>query len=229
MPSMMLSGSNDGHNWELDCGLPNFFNISLHRSGTQSTHDLFRRSGVSAVHWPADVDGVDYQARIVGRETDLDAVAEALEPVFDTYVAISDAPIPALYRQLAERRPDSRFFALIRPGDAWIASVRRHIGDRALVPFEQVVYWSYFQSRPTHISHLSDDDLRSFHEWHHRSITDFFADAENFLILPLDACGLGAALCDFCGLPALPFRQFDYAMGHDLGRQPDEVAARITE
>ena len=79
------------------------------------------------------------------------------------------------------------------------------------------------------ISELSDDDLRRFHEWHHRSIREFFADAENFLILPLDARGLGAALCDFCGLPPLPFRQFDYAMGHDLGRQPDEVQAKVTE
>ena len=209
--------------------MPNFFNISLHRSGTQSTHDLFRRSGVSSIHWPANVDGVDYQALIAGRETELDFVAETLEPAFDTYVAVSDAPIPAIYRQLAEGRPDARFFALYRLADPWISSVRRHVGDRAFVPFEQVVYWSYFKSRPTHLADLSDDDLRGFHEWHHRSIRDFFADAENFLILPLGARGLGAALCDFCGLPPLPFRQFDYAMGHDLGRQPDEVQAKITE
>ena len=209
--------------------MPNVFNISLHRSGTQSTHDLFRRSGVSSIHWPANVDGVDYQSRIVGRETDLDFVAEVLEPVFDGNVAVSDAPIPAIYRQLSKRRPDALFLALYRPTDEWISSVRRHIGDRAFVPFEQVVYWSYFKSRPTHLSDLSDADLRGFHEWHHHSITDFFAGSENFMIRPLGARGLGAALCEFCDLPALPFRQFDYAMGHDLGLKPDEVQARITE
>jgi len=209
--------------------LPNVFNISLHRSGTQSTHDLFRRSGVSSIHWPANVGGVDYQSRIVGRETDLDFVAEVLDPVFDAYVAVSDAPIPAIYRPLAKRRPDAFFFALYRPADGWISSVRRHVGDRAFVPFEQVVYWSYFKSRPTHISELSDADLRGFHKWHYRSITDFFAGSKSFLIRPLDARGLGAVLCEFCGLPPLPFRQFDYAMGHDLGRQPDEVEARVTE
>lgn len=209
--------------------MPNVFNISLHRSGTQSTHDLFRRSGVSSIHWPANVGGVDYQSRIVGRETDLDFVAEVLDPVFDAYVAVSDAPIPAIYRPLAKRRPDAFFFALYRPADGWISSVRRHIGDRAFVPFEQVVYWSYFKSRPTHISELSDADLRGFHKWHYRSITDFFAGSKSFLIRPLDARGLGAVLCEFCGLPPLPFRQFDYAMGHDLGRQPDEVEARVTE
>lgn len=209
--------------------MPNVFNISLHRSGTQSTHDLFRRSGVSSIHWPANVGGVDYQSRIVGRETDLDFVAEVLDPVFDAYVAVSDAPIPAIYRPLAKRRPDAFFFALYRPADGWISSVRRHVGDRAFVPFEQVVYWSYFKSRPTHISELSDADLRGFHKWHYRSITDFFAGSKSFLIRPLDARGLGAVLCEFCGLPPLPFRQFDYAMGHDLGRQPDEVEARVTE
>ena len=227
---MMQWGSNDVRNPKLsEAGLPNVFNISLHRSGTQSTHDLFRRSGVSSIHWPANVGGVDYQSRIVGRETDLDFVAEVLDPVFDAYVAVSDAPIPAIYRPLAKRRPDAFFFALYRPADGWISSVRRHIGDRAFVPFEQVVYWSYFKSRPTHISELSDADLRGFHKWHYRSITDFFAGSKSFLIRPLDARGLGAVLCEFCGLPPLPFRQFDYAMGHDLGRQPDEVEARVTE
>jgi hypothetical protein len=223
-------GSNDGRNPKIgEAGLPNFFNISLHRSGTQSTHDLFRRSGVSSIHWPANVGGVDYQSLIVGRETDLDFLAEALGPVFDAFVAVSDAPMSAIYRQVAERRPDARFFALYRPADTWISSVRRHVGDRAFVPFEQAVYWSYFKSRPTRISDLSDADLRGFHEWHHQSITDFFAGSENFLIRPLDARGLGAALCEFCCLSPLPFRQFDYAMGHDLGRHPDEVQAKITE
>jgi len=227
---MMQWGSNDVRNPKLsEAGLPNVFNISLHRSGTQSTHDLFRRSGVSSIHWPANVGGVDYQSRIVGRETDLDFVAEVLDPVFDAYVAVSDAPIPAIYRPLAKRRPDAFFFALYRPADGWISSVRRHVGDRAFVPFEQVVYWSYFKSRPTHISELSDADFRGFHKWHYRSITDFFAGSKSFLIRPLDARGLGAVLCEFCGLPPLPFRQFDYAMGHDLGRQPDEVEARVTE
>jgi hypothetical protein len=227
---MMQWGSNDVRNPKLsEVGLPNVFNISLHRSGTQSTHDLFRRSGVSSIHWPANVGGVDYQSRIVGRETDLDFVAEVLDPVFDAYVAVSDAPIPAIYRPLAKRRPDAFFFALYRPADGWISSVRRHVGDRAFVPFEQVVYWSYFKSRPTHISELSDADLRGFHKWHYRSITDFLAGSKSFLIRPLDARGLGAVLCEFCGLPPLPFRQFDYAMGHDLGRQPDEVEARVTE
>ena len=227
---MMQWGSNDVRNPKLsEAGLPNVFNISLHRSGTQSTHDLFRRSGVSSIHWPANVGGVDYQSRIVGRETDLDFVAEVLDPVFDAYVAVSDAPIPAIYRPLAKRRPDAFFFALYRPADGWISSVRRHVGDRAFVPFEQVVYWSYFKSRPTHISELSDADLRGFHKWHYRSITDFFAGSKSFLIRPLDARGLGAVLCEFCGLPPLPFRQFDYAMGHDLGRQPDEVEPRVTE
>ena len=209
--------------------MTNVFNLSLHRSGTQSAHDLFRRAGASSIHWPANVDGVDYQALVEGRETDLDFVAATLGPVFDSYVAVNDAPIPALYRQLAKRMPNARFFALYRSPDTWIASVRRHIGTREFVPFEKAVYWSFFQSRPTCISQLSDKELREFHDWHHRSLEDFFAGSKKFLLLPLDGRGLGAALCDFSDLPRAPFRQFDYALGHDLGCEPDLVEARITE
>lgn len=209
--------------------MPNIFNVSLHRSGTQSAHDLFRRAGVTAIHWAANVDGVDYQAQIEGRETDLPFVVQTLEPVFAAYRAVSDAPIPALFEELAKRYPDARFFALSRTPESWIASVRRHIGTRPFVAFERTMYWSYFDQRPESLSELSDDDLQQYHEWHHASLGALFKGADNFLLLPLDQRGLGAALCDFCSLPRLPFRQFDYALGHDHGSDPDIVPARVTE
>jgi hypothetical protein len=209
--------------------LVNIFNVSLHRSGTQSAHDLFRRAGVTAIHWAANVDDVDHQAQVDGRETDLAFVTETLKPVFAAYQAVSDAPIPALYRELAKQYPSARFFALYRTPETWVSSVRRHIGSRPFVPFERAMYWPYFEQRPESLSDLSDQDLLNYHEWHHISLRDFFRDADNFLLLPLERRGLGAALCDFCSLPRLPFRQFDYALGHDHGGDPDLVPARVTE
>jgi len=209
--------------------LRHIFNLSLHRSGTQSAHDLFRRAGLRSIHWIANAGGVDYQALIEGHEADLDFVARAITPALADYDEVSDAPIPALYRQLARQEPNALFFALYRSPESWIGSVRRHIGARAFVPFERIMYWSYFEHRPQSISELSDEQLHEYHAWHHQSLRAFFAGADNFLLLPLDARGIGAALCDFSGLPRLPFRQFDYALGHDHGLAPESVAARVTE
>src|SRR5260221_231097 len=58
------------------------FVLSLHRTGTQSVHDLFLRLGLRAIHWPSIVDGVNYQSKIVGRENDPYFIANVLAPVF---------------------------------------------------------------------------------------------------------------------------------------------------
>jgi hypothetical protein len=207
----------------------NFFNISLHRSATQSCHDLFRRNGVSAVHWPAVVDGVDYQAKVVGREDDPAFVAETLAPVFRAYAAVSDAPLAALYAPLSAAYPSAKFFAFYRPAAAWVRSVRRHVQSRRFVPFERVVYWSYFTWQPPALSDVSDGELADFHAWHHDRMVTHFRSADNFLMLSLEGKALGPRLCAFCGLPPLPLRVVDYAKGHDLGRDPATLEAEVCE
>ena len=209
--------------------MANFFNISLHRSATQSAHDLFRRSGVPAVHWPAVVDGIDYQAKVAGREDDPGFVAETLAPVFRTYSAVSDAPLAALYGPLSATYPSAKFFAFYRPAGAWVRSVRRHVQSRRFVPFERVVYWSYFTWQPAALSDVSDAELADFHAWHHDRIATHFRSRDNFLMLSLEGKALGPGLCAFCGLPPLPLRVVDYAMGHDLGRDPATLEAEVCE
>src|SRR6266542_4832370 len=90
------------------------FVLSLHRTGTQSVHDLFIRLGLSAVHWPAVVDGIDYQSQVIGREDDLGFVADLLTPVFEQVTAVSDVPVPVLYRELEAQYDNARFIAIRR-------------------------------------------------------------------------------------------------------------------
>nr|WP_294501542.1 sulfotransferase [uncultured Rhodopila sp.] len=205
----------------------NFFNISLHRSATQSSHDLFRRSGIAAIHWPAEVSGIDYQAKVEGHEDDPGFVARTLKPVFSAYRSVSDAPMAALYRPLSADYPNARFFAFYRPASAWIRSVRTHIQSRPFVAFERAVYWSYFLQRPQVITDIADCELSDFHAWHHDSITTYFANNDNFLLLSLECTGLGPALCNFCGIPPVPLRIVDYAKGHDLGLDPASIDAEV--
>lgn len=209
--------------------MTNIFNISLHRSATQSAHDLFRRSSVSAIHWPAKVGGVDYQALAAGREDDPDFVAAILAPVIRAYKALSDVPLPALYRPLAVRYPQSKFFAFYRPAAGWVSSVRRHIQSRHFDPFERVVYWSYFTGKPAAVSDISDSALIQFHAWHHDGISAHFKSRGNFLLLSLEDTGLGPRLCAFCDRPPLPLRIVDYAKGHDPGVDPATLDAEICQ
>jgi hypothetical protein len=209
--------------------MAHFFNISLHRSATQSAHDLFRRSGVSAVHWPAVVDGIDYEAKVAGREDDPDFVAETLAPVFRAYSAVGDAPLAALHGPLSATHPAAKFFAFYRPAGAWVRSVRRHVQSRPFTPFERVVYWSYFTWQPPELSDISDAELGDFHAWHHDRIATHFRSCDNFLLLSLEGNGLGPRLCAFCGLRPLPLRVVDYAMGHDLSLDPADLEAEVCE
>ncbi len=209
--------------------MPNIFNISLHRSATQSAHDLFRRSGIPAIHWPAEVAGIDYQAMAAGREDDPDFVAAILAPVFRAHTAVSDAPLAALYRPLAVRHPHARFFAFYRPAAGWVGSVRRHIQSRPFVPFERVVYWSYFACQPAALADLSDAELTDFHAWHHDSISAYFQSRDNFLLLSLEGTGLGPRLCAFCGLAPLPLRIVDYVKGHDPAADPASLDAEVCQ
>ncbi len=59
-----------------------------------------------------------------GRETDLAHVTDVLAPVIDSYQAVADVPIPALYRALLARYPEAKFLLLHRDASDWVQSVR---------------------------------------------------------------------------------------------------------
>jgi hypothetical protein len=205
------------------------FNLSLHRCGTQSGHDLFRRAGIKSAHWVDMVDGVDYQAQVEGIENDLEAVADVIEPLFSVFSEISDAPIPALTKQLSVRLPSARFFAFYRPVEKWISSIRAHIEVRDFVPFERVMYWSHFTEQPRGIADLSDKELIEFYHWHHDRIRKIFKGTDKFLELPLEGKGNGKKICEFFGVKKVNFRKIDYKLGHNEIMEPDEIQAEVTE
>jgi hypothetical protein len=184
---------------------------------------------VSSAHWVTEVNGVDYRAKIAGRENDLDFVAKTLAPIFQSFTAVGDTPVPALYRPLSANYPNAKFFAFYRPPETWVKSVRQHFGTRVFDPFERVVYWRYFNQKPPAIAEISDVDLLRFQQWHYDEITAFFRSTYDFLILSLDDTGLGQRLCLFCGIPPMPLRVVDYRLGHDKTKDPAHISARFCE
>jgi hypothetical protein len=193
------------------------FNLSLCRTGTRSVHELWRRAGVSSIHWPAVVDGIDLQAKIGGRETDPEFILGALAPVFSAFEAVGDVPIPALSRQLAARFADARFVAMLRPTNGWIASVRKHFGERTLAPYPRAVLYRYFRQQPETIAELSDDDLAGFYLWHYSDLEHAFGRDGRLLMVALADPQAGRKICQFCGLPSKALWKIDLVDRHWIG------------
>lgn len=187
------------------------FVLSLHRSGTQSTHDWFLRAGLRSMHWPSRVGEVDYEGQARGRETRRTALLQRLAPVIDGYEALSDVPFPVLYKELYAAYPQARYVALYRSPYDWLASVRRHVGERELDPFEKVQYWHYLKDRPRHLHGLPDERLLEMHIRHHGNLLNFFAKTPNFRLFHLTDSHVGEKLAAFLGLPPLAMRRVDAA------------------
>lgn len=189
---------------------PKTFNISLHRCGTQSIHYLMNALGLNTKHWPQMHGDVDFQNLVVGREDDPDFVADCLRPLIDDFDTVSDVPICSIYEPLAKIYPDAKFIALNRPTNAWISSVRRHIGSRPLDPFERAQYWKYLDQRPSTLLEVGDDELAYMKVKHYKDIEKFFSNTNRIYIGNLGDESVGTEICRFLGFDPRILPNQDY-------------------
>ena len=190
------------------------FNVSLHRSGTQSVHDLLVRCGVSSIHWPAVVKEVNYHDRVAGHENDGSYVAAALAPVIDMVTAVSDVPIAAIYERIESTYANSAFILAYRSPFDWVQSIRNHIGDRDFNVFEKVQYWRYFGQQPRSLRTIKNDELYCAYFTHHRDVLTFFEKRRNCLFLDLQAPDAGERICRFLEFPPIALRRIDFRLGN---------------
>ncbi|HEX3883392.1 MAG TPA: sulfotransferase [Stellaceae bacterium] len=190
--------------------MPKVFVVSLHRSATQSTGTFLRQSGLGVCHWPARVDGVDYQAKVVGIETDRKQIVGMLRPVWEAYDAFDDVPLPVLYRELDEAYPDARFVALYRDPFEWVRSIRVHCRGRVLDPYERVQYWHYLDEKPEKLDDVPDDRLIAMHLRHHEELMTYFRGRGNFMLANLADPDVGKKLSAFLKVPPRNFPLVDY-------------------
>ncbi len=202
------------------------FNVSLHRSGTQSVHDLMVRAGISSIHWPGIVNGIDYERLIAGHEHDLERVARALTPALTAVTAVGDVPLAAIYEELDYCYPESAFILMFRSQFAWARSVRAHVAERDLTPFERTQYWRYLRERPASLRTVSDAQLHRAFLTHHRDVLLFFEGRSNLLFRHLEDPSAGQAICRFLGVPPMPLRHVDFQRG--TGGPPHTVPRRLT-
>jgi hypothetical protein len=93
------------------------FGIGFQRTATTSLNRALISLGFDAAHWESP----KWARNIMG-----EMYREGRSLALEGYYALSDFPIPILFRELDHAYPGSKFILTIRNEDAWLRSVRLH-------------------------------------------------------------------------------------------------------
>jgi hypothetical protein len=174
------------------CDRPRVFCIGWHKTGTTTL-------GLALVQLGYSVVGCRLDMVHPLRRGDLNAVLDTA----GEYDAVQDVPWAALFKELDERYPGSRFILTQREESSWLKSARRHFGD-AYVPLHE---WLYGEGVLQGHETLYLERFRR----HDREVREYFRGREeDLLIMDLQAGDSWDALCGFLGHDR-PNRLFPHA------------------
>ncbi len=171
---------------------PRVFCVGWHKTGTSTL-------GLALIELGYSVLGCRLDMIHPLRRGDISEVID-LAGQFD---ALQDVPWAALYRDLDERFPGSRFILTERDDQSWLKSARRHFADTH-VPLHE---WLYGEGR------LIGNEERYLERYlrHNWEVRDYFRDRpEDLLVMNLAAGDGWNSLCEFLGHP-VPSRDFPHA------------------
>lgn len=186
------------------------FNLSLHRSGTQSFRAFMEWHGLKAAHWP----GWDFEALGAAAVERLDggSVWASLRDVLSEFEVFCDLPFAFLYKEAFAAYPDAKFLMILRNVCEWTASVRGHIGARPLTPYEKFQYWSNSAERSDRIGGYTDQDLEAVYLAHVAKVTNFMTENRGrFRVFWLNDRELGRQCADYLNFELVhDFPSIDY-------------------
>jgi len=199
------------------------FNLSLHRSGTQSTWFFLKNMGFSSQHWP----GADFDKRCEPFLQTLDTaeVWNLYRPLVKMHSSFHDVPMPFVYDHIIKDFPDALYMIIVRRPSAWIRSVRQLMKGRELTVMERFLYWRMFESRWTTFAQYTDDELEYGYLKFISDVTNIMiASRANFRIFNLESPDLASSIAEFCGITHSipPFLKIDW-VGAQLPRQSDQT------
>ena len=184
------------------------FVVSLHRTMTRSTDILLSSLGYSTLHFPKFFGGENLMDAVRGLENEPERVVDRLTALIESRDALSDVPIPGLYRTLAERWPGSRFILIKRDPLDWERSVRGHMKERVLSPFNLIQYRPYLDRDVRQLRQVPAGGLASIHERHTREVVQFFeierGEPDRLCIADIRDGDAGERICAFLGHDPVP-------------------------
>ncbi len=122
--------------------------------------------------------------------------------MLEIYDAITDTPVPSMYKELDKEYPNSKFILTIRNPEDWFESTSNHTGRyKSLYPEEVWFYGTDKIDKEVFIKKYLD---------HNAEVLDYFKDRHEDLLI-MDICsGDGwQELCNFLDKP-IPEGPFPY-------------------
>jgi len=172
------------------------FGIGMQRTGTTSLHEAFKRFGFDAGHWESAG-----WARAIWQEMNRWGSSRTLEQRY----ALTDNPIPVLYKKLDEAYPGSKFILTVREETEWLKSVAKfwtHEGNPRR--------WTWDVDGFSHKMHgivygtIKFDALTFLERYrrHNDEVTRYFNGRPDFMRLEIKSDTSMAGLCRFLNQPA---------------------------
>ena len=171
------------------------FGIGLHKTATTSLHKALRILGFDSFHWGVgEAPMIWYEMSAMGRSQTL-----------EQWYALSDLPIPLLYKDLDESYPGSKFILTIRDEVDWLRSVSR-LWDARYNPTRHLWYVYPFsdQIHTVLYGQKSFDPLVFLRRYrrHNAEVQAYFKDRPgDLLVMDMDDGAGWGPLCKFLGTP----------------------------
>lgn len=158
------------------------FGIGMHKTATTSLHKALQLLKLDSFHWGAgEAPLIWHEMQALGRSSTL-----------EQYYALSDLPIPLLYRELDRAYPGSKFILTIRNETDWIKSVEKlwsyeHNPTRYLwdiYPFSNHIHTMMYGQKE-----FNREVMLSRYRQHNAEVREYFWGREDLLILDMELCG----------------------------------------
>jgi len=172
------------------------FGIGLHRTATTSLHKAFEILGYDSFHFRSG-----NEARMIWEEMNIWGRSTTLE----RWYALSDLPIPLLYKKLDVAYPGSKFILTVRKEHKWLESVKR-----LWSPECNPLRYTWDQFPISHRLHKAlygrqDFDPKVFlskYKQHNAEVIEYFKNRpHDLLIMDMDADDGWPRLCRFLDAP----------------------------
>jgi len=176
------------------------FGVGLHKTATTSLHRALSILGFDSLHWGRG------EAPAIWNE-----MTEGRSKTLERFYALSDLPIPLLYKELDKAYPGSKFILTVRDEDKWLESVRRmwnpaYNSTRRLwdvYPISHTLHRALYGR-----TSFDAETMLATYRRHNAEVVEYFRNRdEDLLVMPMDYGAGWRALCSFLGTdqPQLPY------------------------
>jgi Sulfotransferase domain/N-terminal domain of galactosyltransferase len=174
------------------------FGIGMHKTGTTSLARAFQILGYDSGHWK----NPGWARRLYEEITQ-----KGQSPTLEAHYALTDIPLPLLFRELDKAYPGSKFILTLRDENDWLESVRKHFSDAN--PYRDSWDMDAFTRKAHSLTYGRSDfherTMRRRYRMHNADVRDYFANRPQDLLVMESPDWHD--LCAFLGkpIPSVPY------------------------